>query len=201
MKRISKKKQDAKLFESAISAENKMIIEKVLATIDAHSPYAVHQAMDALKRIIGDRAGVFLRNLLSAYDLDDFVKDLDLTPETLKYISFLFATYGSKLHGVISDLILETPDSLCSSAVVSTRYDLETKEPIIKIEIVKDNKETIIIEDSAKSLVYLSANIIDYALQHSSEIAKFCKNLGIDRGLVARLKRSVKKLDQIVSTK
>lgn len=201
MKKVSKKKQDAKSFESALTAENKIIIEKVLEAIDEHSAYAVHETMDALKRIIGDRAVVFLRNLLSAYNLDDFVKDLDLAPETLKYISFLFATYGFRLHGVIDGTIQETPDSLCSSTLVSTRYDLETKKPILKIEIVKDNKEAVTIEDFADSLLYLSANIIDYILRDSSEIAKFRKDLGISRELIGRLKQSVRKLDQLVSTK
>ena len=201
MGKVSRKEQDAKTFESALSAESKLVIERILESLDPHSYYGVHESLGALKRIIGERASIFLRNLLSARSLDGFVEHLDLRPETIKYITYLFAVYGPKLHGIIDATILETPDSLCSSALISTRYDFETKEPIFKIEIVKDSKETMMIEDSADSLLFLSANIIQSVLDNSSKIAEFRKDLGIKQKTISRLRQSVRKLDQLTSPK
>lgn len=200
MVKIGRKKQDAKAFESALSAESKRTIERILDSIDIHSDFGVNQSILALNRIIGDRAVVFLKNLLSAFNLDDFVKGLGLAPETIKYINYLFAVYGSKLRGVIDESLIETPDSLLSSALIATRYDLDRKEPIIKIAVVKENKETIIIEDYADNLMFLSACIIEHVLKNSSDLARLQKNLGIERSTISRLKKSIEKLDKLTSS-
>jgi hypothetical protein len=201
MKKPSSREKDAKCFESAINAENKGMIEQILGVIDPCSHYRVYQSRRALKGIIGDRAEIFLKNLLSTNDIDEFTKKLDLAPETKKYINFLSAAYSPKLHGIIDATILHTPDSLCSSSLISTRYDLDEKESLVKITIVKDNKEQIIIEDTPDSLLFLSSNIINYVLDKSSELTKFNKDLGIHTSTITGLKRSLKKLDEMVSAR
>lgn len=198
MSKTKMKEQDAKEFESILTPENKVIIEKVLNSIDPSSCYSGARAFDALNLLIGKRPTVFLTYLIDT-STTDFAEDLKgISRETRRYLNFLFSVYGYKLRGILSGNLLKSPDEWISIEDVSSRYDIRLKRPFMKIAIMKNNKECLTIEDTFDGLVLLSRFILEYIVKYSAEIVEFGVETNVQQGNVEELKKNVDELTRIV---
>ena len=200
--KLSLKEQDAKDFESVLSDENKRRIEKILDSIPAagSSDFCVQKVVEALELMLGKRATRFLRNLIDASDAS-FIKDIKtISSETRRYSGFLYATYGSRLFGVLSRRIFIQPDAYRAVGLLSTRYDVDLEIPFMRMSILKENGERTIVEESANALVFMASSIIGTVVESSSDIIEFNKDLGIEKSTLDSLKKVVNELDRIVAT-
>lgn len=192
------REQDAKEFESVLTPENKATIEKVLNSIDESSCYSGFRAHNTLTLLIGERPTVFLVNLMDASSTN-FIEDIKgISPETRRYLNFLFGAYCYKLRGILSGNFLKYPDEWIAVEDISIRYDVRLKKPFMKIAIQKNNKECLIIEDTFNNLVLLSRFILEYVVEHSAKIVEFGGELGVEQKDVEKLKKNVDELTQIV---
>lgn len=198
-KRLTRKEKDANAFESVLTAKNKEAIERILSSIDGSSRYCARRALDSLELIIGKRATVFLINLLEANNTGFIQNIKEISPKTRKYLSSLYAIYAYKLHGILDGSIAANPNTWRSVGVLSVKYDVNSAAPFVRIQIIKDNRESMVIEDSFESWLELLSHILTYIEDQSSEMVKFQKNLGVEKKTMKRLRKIVDKLDKTVS--
>ena len=195
MKLVSKI-EDAKKFQAILTPKNKEIIEKSLDSIDPCSCYSASIINEFLKSTIGKRETIFLKNLIDLNDFKSFVKGLkDITPENLNYFNWLYAKYSSKLRGALSNSLLRKPDGWVSFFKVSTKYDTSDEELLLKIAIVKVDKECAIFEDSYGGMFDLSS-IILAMINDEDIIAKFKTNVDITKEQIGNMRINLDLLDQ-----
>jgi len=197
----TKKARHAKAFESIVSAENKTIIEKILSSVDESSCFSGSRAYDALASLFGKEPTLFLVNLLEAYDIERFIKDIkDISPETRRYLEFLYSTYSYRLGGVLSGSVDRYPDGWIGLQNVSTKYDTNTKKFYLKFEIQKRNKQCLVIEDTAGSMFEMANQILTYITEISKKCPEVQKELDLDQEDIGKLKELVKKFNEVVPT-
>jgi hypothetical protein len=199
--KLSAKERDAKEFESILNPENKKVIEGILGSIKEPSSYCVDKGFETIELIIGRRETIFLMNLLQSNSID-FLKEIkSISDDTKRYLGYLFASYSRNLRSYIGGNLSEKVDGWTATALVSTRYNFESKHSLIGIEIVKYNNECFVIECSVGEWIDLVSNILEYIKTGSSEIVKFTKDLGVSKKDMDKIKEVANELDKIISTK
>lgn len=198
MKKAYRKKQDAVAFAAILSPENKVALERTLESMCGHSVFDVKQSIEAIEQIIGERATIFLQNLMGTSDIHEFLEDTDVPPEARKYVSFLFATYAPRLHSAITGQ--SDPGGFYALRLVSTRIDVDDREPFLKFEIVNDTNKSFTFEDTLDSIVILVDGMIENIVQASSQVLKLGGDLGVGSKRISKLKRNVEKLNEIVTS-
>ena len=129
----STKRKDSESFEKVITPENKILLERILDTIDSDSSLAAGRALEALNTLLGVPATTFLLNLLDSLDITGFLKGIELSKETQRYALYLFVKYGYKLRGLLLGDRLNKPHEWISVKHIATRFDLLTNELLLKV--------------------------------------------------------------------
>jgi hypothetical protein len=163
-------KEQAMKFQLAITPNIKKIIEEVLDAVDPCSCYSGDKAFDTLKLTIGVEPATFLKKLLDLYNADEIQSGEEISEETRGYINYLYGKYAYKLRGLLSGRVWDRPDEWVQINWISHKYDLGSKELLLKFSVQKTNKECLIIEDTYGNLLTLAKHII----------TRICDSPGID---------------------
>jgi len=175
-KQSIKKNEHAKAFESSLNPENKALIERMLDSADTTSGLSGTKISTSLLKIIGDKQTLFLVRLLDAYNTDWITEIKGISSETKQYLYFLYGTYSSRLRNVLSNKLLKLPHSWAALNPISTNYNVDSNDLVIKLALYKDNNECVILEDTADSLLQLTKSLIKCISEKYSKVA----NLPLD---------------------
>jgi hypothetical protein len=196
---ISEKQKQAKAFESILNAESKVLIEKILGSVETSSCYSGNQARLALESILGIDTSGLIVDLMEAYDAESFTHDLkDISRETRDYLHLLYSLFAYKIRGLLNNKLLKSPDSWILVSMVSSKYDIQSREYCLKFAIQKNNKENVIIEDSAINIVMLA----NFLIRNVSELPSRCpdvqRDLGVSQKVIDDLKLVCERLAESV---
>ena len=198
-KKLTEKEEDAKAFESILNEENKKRIEEILSSIDENSCFSGRRAMESLKMLIGESATSFVLNMLDSNTLDNITKIKGFSPEAQRYVGFLFAKYAYKLYGVLSHKKFDHPQMWRSIYFFNPKYDPDSKEFLITMEILQQNGERLVLENSIDDLLQLFSTAVRFVVDQSSKMIKARKDLGVRESSIVQLRKSVDQLYQVVS--
>jgi hypothetical protein len=180
------KNDDAKKFQDILTAKNKETIEKSLDLVDPSYYCSASVVNDYLITTIGKRPTVFLKNLLDAHDFDIFISELkDISPENLSYIDWLYTKYSPKLKGVLSHEIMRRGDGWSTIFDVSSRYDIDFDELILKLNLIKNNKECVVIEDTYGSVFSLAFTILRIINENGEAVKRFKESVDVTKENIA----------------
>jgi len=140
-----------------------------------------------LKKYLGENGATFFLHILSMTSITDIDEYPFISEEMKEYFYYLLGKQGYTKSKMLSKYFFSLPDAWFEIRNFPIKYDLDEEACYIKLQILKNNLDNIVIEDEIGDILLLCTRIIESIIDEAEKLKKFGKKIECKQALLEHI--------------